>query len=735
MARAAILGFAAVLLAAAPLQACDPTHRVPAHSSAASLRDASAGGDLGPAAGGWSHLVSVESNGYNPDCNPWVTADGRTLFFITWDGLNGPVRPGFQGQWDIYEAHWDSASGSWGEAVNLGPPVNTAGAERRPSATATGDTLFFNRGPNVCVSIRSGGTWSAPVSLFGGSDPCIRSDAQQIYFVRNQDIWIADRGSTLYEWVNQRAVGPPVNSQYAEVRPFLSFDRTKLFWSDFGNPRPGGYGASDLWVSTWTGTAWGAPINVGPPVNTDRNACTPFLSRDGRRLYTASESFEGSRGDEDVWVAFLDSVPEPRTVAPVGGAWVACGELAGAWNVYDLAEGPDGALYATTSPAGVVYRSDDAGASWTALPALPGARIVYSLLAAGDGALYAGTYPLGDVFRSTDRGASWQPTANIPGATTVRALLATRDGRILAGVSPTGAVFATSNGGQSWTQLATLPGLLKNGVTCLLEASSGHLLAGGWGPLYRSTDGGTTWAAINSFPFPPSEARSIDSFYETRDSTLWATGWVHSHGGYVFRSTDTGATWDTTGTIRVGPVHAVRVYAMDEDAAEDLRIGFQPGPDSVASLSADGGATWVVEGALAGAHEVFCFLRTAGGTLYAGTTPNGDVFRWQNPTDAGLAATGAAPAALLLRPGAPNPTHSAVRLGFRIGRAGHAVLEVVDARGRKVRTLFDCHRPAGEGAFVWDGRDDAGRAVGSGIYFARLRAGGRTQTRKVAMIP
>lgn len=752
---AALMGVACAALSlvpAGPARACDPAGWTSSDSLAAlpwaalgsgtaTFEDgAFAGMTAGPAdltgtlsTGIWSHLISLETNNYNPDCNPWVSADGRHLFFITSDAVMGPPRPGFQGGWDIYEALWDDLLGTWGTPVNVGPPINTAGGERRPSSTVTGDTLFFGRGPQVWVAFRSGGTWSSPVALFSGSDPCITSDLAQIYYVKQNDIWLADRGSSITDWVNHRPVGSPVNTtQYAEVRPFITHDGTQLYWSDFPGGRPGGYGGADLWVSTWTGSAWGTPLNVGPPVNTDRITCTPFLTPDRRRLYTASESYEGSRGTEDVWIAYLDSMPAPREVAHDPGVWLKCGELEGAWNVYALAQLPAGDLFAATSPEGEVFRSTDLGASWAPTAPLAGASIVYSLLAASDGSLYAGTYPNGDVFRTTDAGASWQQTADLPSATAVRALIETASGRILAGTSPRATVFATTNAGQSWGTLATIAGI-SNGIACLLETGQGSLFAGGWGQPQRSTDGGLSWSAVSGLPFP-GEARSIDALREMADSSLRAAGWVHGHGGYVFRSTDDGATWDTTGRIMVGPVHAVRIYAMDEDQSGTLRIGYQPGPDSVAQRSTDGGATWEIEGALTGAHEVFAFLRAADGTLFAATTPNGDVFRWNGPVTGAPGSAGEGAGVARLEPPRPNPARAGVTLGFRLPRAGRTMLAVADVQGRRVRTLLDGHLEAGGHALAWDGRDDTGRHVAEGLYFARLEFEGHAQARKLAVL-
>jgi hypothetical protein len=527
----------------------------------------------------FSHLLSLPNSGCKPDCNPWLTADETEMFYIIRDDRNGPPHPGYQGEWDVYLSQWDPVNKQWGPGTNLGPNVNTAGSERRPSTTATGDTLFFERDDSVYVSFRTTGTFGPPTGLFPGRDPAITSDVQQIYYVQAGDIWVADRNGPVESWTNHHPLGPPVNTNHAENRPFVTADGQKLFFSDFGNSRPGGYGGDDIWVSTWTGSAWSAPTSLGPPVDTDMWTCSPFVSRDGKRLFTGGEAFEGSRGDEDLWVAFLDSSLTPEVVSPTPGDWTKVGELPGAWNVYDLVADPDGVLYAATMPNAKVYRSINGGHSWTPTAPLPGALIAYSLLAASDGSVYVGIYPHGDVFRTTDRGDSWLPTANLTAATSVRALLETSDGRILTGTSPHNLIYATADSGSTWTPLGTPAGLMS-GVTTLFEASSGLLFAGGWGRPHRSDDGGLTWNPQDLDPHFGGNLSSIHSFLETEGGALWCTGWVHQSGGYVFKSTNGGAPWDTTGRVTVGPIHAVRVYDIIEVEPGVLLIGFQTGPDS-----------------------------------------------------------------------------------------------------------------------------------------------------------
>ena len=61
-------------------------------------------------------------------------------------------------------------------------------------------------------------------------------------------------------------------------------------------------------------------------------------------------------------------------------------------------------------------------------------------------------------------------------------------------------------------------------------------------------------------------------------------------------------------------------------------------------------------------------------------------------------------------------------------------LAVYDAAGRKVRVLADRRFDAGEGRVVWDGRDDGGKPLSSGIYFVRMVSSGETDARKVVLL-
>jgi hypothetical protein len=70
--------------------------------------------------------------------------------------------------------------------------------------------------------------------------------------------------------------------------------------------------------------------------------------------------------------------------------------------------------------------------------------------------------------------------------------------------------------------------------------------------------------------------------------------------------------------------------------------------------------------------------------------------------------------------GDPNPFSESTRLSFALTRQQSAKLEVLDVTGRTVRVLIDGPAPAGPNSVRWNGRDAAGSAVASGVYFFRL---------------
>ncbi len=82
----------------------------------------------------------------------------------------------------------------------------------------------------------------------------------------------------------------------------------------------------------------------------------------------------------------------------------------------------------------------------------------------------------------------------------------------------------------------------------------------------------------------------------------------------------------------------------------------------------------------------------------------------------------------------PNPFNPETAIPVRLAAPGDVALRILDVAGRRLRTLQEGHLSAGSHQLHWDGRDDAGRPVGSGVYLAQLiHAGGRESRRLVLL--
>ncbi len=82
----------------------------------------------------------------------------------------------------------------------------------------------------------------------------------------------------------------------------------------------------------------------------------------------------------------------------------------------------------------------------------------------------------------------------------------------------------------------------------------------------------------------------------------------------------------------------------------------------------------------------------------------------------------------------PNPFNPSTTLSFALSSEGPVLLTVHDIAGRRVRTLVNGERPAGELRMDWNGRNDAGRPVAGGVYLVRLSTSVETATAKLVML-
>jgi tetratricopeptide (TPR) repeat protein len=184
--------------------------------------------------------------------------------------------------------------------VRLDPPVNSETDNYNPVLSADGNTLIFVTQMKfydaIQLSRKVNGIWSEPEILNPqvGSDGdmypvSLSSDGTELYLVKrsesNDDIYFSKLSGTF--WSKAQPLNENINTRNNETHASISGDGQTLY---FTSDRRGGYGKMDIYRSQRLGdNEWGPAINLGGVINTNLNEETPFITKDGSRLYFSSQ--------------------------------------------------------------------------------------------------------------------------------------------------------------------------------------------------------------------------------------------------------------------------------------------------------------------------------------------------------------------------------------------------------------------------------------------------------------
>ncbi len=82
----------------------------------------------------------------------------------------------------------------------------------------------------------------------------------------------------------------------------------------------------------------------------------------------------------------------------------------------------------------------------------------------------------------------------------------------------------------------------------------------------------------------------------------------------------------------------------------------------------------------------------------------------------------------------PNPFNPTTKIEFTLAKSGFVTLQIYDVRGRKVRTLVSEELSSGYKSVLWDGKNEAGKDVASGVYFYQLKVGDFSEPKKMLLL-
>lgn len=248
---------------------------------------------------------------------PVITPDNKRLYFTSRrpDSTGGLKDPNGEYFEDIYRT--DRNEKGWGEAVNIGAPVNTDTHDATVSISADGRTMVIYRtnenltGGDLYITHRRDGKWTDPEKLPSTINSSHQEASATLSPDKNTLIFSSNRpggygGKDLYrvrrlpngDWSLPRNLGPIINTPYDEDAPHLDVDGRTLYFSSNGHTTIGGY---DIFKTTHQGgETWSVPENLGYPVNTVDDDLYLSLDAGGRTGYFSSAR-QGGFGQQDLY--------------------------------------------------------------------------------------------------------------------------------------------------------------------------------------------------------------------------------------------------------------------------------------------------------------------------------------------------------------------------------------------------------------------------------------------------
>lgn len=376
-------------------------------------------------------------------------------------------------------------------------------------------------------------------------------------------------------------------------------------------------------------------------------------------------------------------------------------QATGAGSISSIVGLGNSVVLAATTGQGV-FRSSDNGASWNPVNNGLTSLEAQSLAVGDNNVLYVATNGGAGVYRSTDGGASWTPFNTGLGTTSVQAIAAGPNGNLVAGV-PNGIAVVPRNG-SAWTRPQSIS---KQIWTVAADHSGNAFAAAPSGENYRSTDFGATWKPMNL------SAQGVISISARADGSRS----VFAAASGVYRSTDDGATWS---------------LVMPSDIVTSITTS---GASTVCAATSDGvftsidnGDHWTLIDEGLDSPVTFSTIAYANSpTPYLlGGTFGGAIYR----TIVGHLGADDAVAGISnrLSQNFPNPCATRTTIPFDLSRAADISLSVYDLTGREIAQLLSGHIEAGHHETFFDAS-----GYPNGVYFYRLHAGDRTETRTLTI--
>ncbi len=243
--------------------------------------------------------------------------------------------------------------------------------------------------------------------------------------------------------------------------------------------------------------------------------------------------------------------------------------------------------------------------------------------------------------------------------------------------------------------------------------------------LFATTDGGKSW--IQTDPYHPTTSVVISP---ADPKAVYAILFCGTRSEGIYRSKDDGQNWErrcwTVNASNLIPdrfvpgtwywaVKNIGVFKSIDDCSSHIEISEGLKEKDILCLAQD---------------------RRNQKILYAGT--NNGIFRYEEvPTkieQREKSQEQMMPQNFKLYPAYPNPFNSSTAIRFELNKSNQVSLKIFNLLGAEVRTLYEGNHSAGNHQAIWNGKNDFGILMSSGIYFISLQCGEEKKLRKVMLV-
>lgn len=363
----------------------------------------------------------------------------------------------------------------------------------------------------------------------------------------------------------------------------------------------------------------------------------------------------------------------------------------------------------------------------------------------------------GFLFKTTDGGYSWTPQDTGAGFIIDIEMLSELSGWAVGGNK----VYRTADGGENWTSFSFIRRSHIRGVQFL--NNNFGVIYEVWdrdtGKLYNyiTLDGGENWA-----PYQLAETSSFSKLKFTdfthgwmlNSEALWFSadtsktwtkntnidvrsgfsfdfiandrGWVVPNFNEVYRTLDGGNSWQ--------PFPLPFTNQTFELKFVDGQRGFISGTNGVIFTTNDGGESWRHGTSFTSNWLLDIDSYSDGKTVDVWIAGDGFHVLHQSFLVSSVAAPEVGIREFRLFQNYPNPFNASTQIEYELPSSAHVILKIYDILGREVRTLIDRHQDSGNHKALWDGKNEARKAVSSGLYIYKLTAGNRVQTKKILFL-